>query len=200
MLKRARGKGSSAWQAARSLRPEAITWSEHEAINECGWGYTWRYNLEAKLWYAVEPSRLPENPPDSSIDVERFIELVDKYELTDKQLISWLRHGFPGATKLPSSAQLAPPHIGALKHAVELEACNKKDIDAKFVSSGFEFPEFWPSLVDAVNIVVQNGNPRLCIDKTMLFSKVSYNSTIDLEVDEAAVSYTHLTLPTTPYV
>ena len=185
MLKRARGKGSSAWQAARSLRPEAITWSEHEAINECGWGYTWRYNLEAKLWYAVEPSRLPEKPPDSSIDVEKFIEFVDKYELTDKQLVSWLEHGFPGATKLPSSAQLAPPHIGALKHAVELQACNQKDIDSKFVSSGFEFPEFWPSLIDAVNIVVQNGNPRLCIDKTMLFSKVSYNSTIDLEADEA---------------
>ena len=90
-------------------------------------------------------------------------------------------HGFPGATKLKVFAQLAAPHVGALKHASALEECNQKEIKAGFVSSGFEFPEYWPAVVDPMNIVVQHLKARLCIDKSMIIGEQSYNSTIDLD-------------------
>ena len=126
------------------MRPESKTWTEEEALNPCGRGWIWRFNKNDNLWHAVTPSSSPDKPPQSSVSATRFDELAKKTGLTDKQLISWVWHGFPGATKLKVFAQLAASHVGGLKHASDLEECNQKEIKAGFVSSGFEFPEYWP--------------------------------------------------------
>ena len=183
-LKRAL-KGKDGWRVARDLRPEAHVWTEQEALNPCGWGFTWRFNKKDNLWHAVTASSFPDKPPQTSINATRFDELAKKTGMTDDQLISWVKHGFPGAVHLAVFAQLAAPHVGALKHAKELEECNQKDIESGFVSSGFEFPEYWPAIIDPMNIVIQHLKARLCIDKTMLIGPESYNSSIDLERDEA---------------
>ena len=62
-------------------------------------------------------------------------------------------------------------------------ACHQKDVDAQFVTTGYELPEFWPCHLDCVNVAMQRGKPRLCIDKTIEMVKgvASYNSTIDLD-------------------
>ena len=183
LLRRAK-RGKDGWRIARDMRPESKTWTEEEALNPCGRGWVWRFNKDDNLWHAVTPSSSPEKPPQSSVSATRFDELAKKTGLTDEQLISWIWHGFPGATKLKVFAQLAAPHVGALKHASDLEECNQKEIKAGFVSSGFEFPEYWPAVVDPMNIVVQHHRARLCIDKSMIIGEQSYNSTIDLDRDE----------------
>ena len=177
-------RGVDGWRVARDLRPPSIVWSEHEALNECGWGFRWRFNIVDRLWHAVTGSSSPHNPPPSSIDSSRFAELAKRTGLTDLQLVSWVRHGFPGARHLEVFAQLAAPHVGALKNAAALEECNQSDIKAGYVSSGFEFPEYWPCIVDPMNIVIQHLKARLCIDKSMLIGEQSYNSSIDLDRDE----------------
>lgn len=178
------GRGEQGWRIARDLRPVPLIFTEQQALNPCGWGFTWRYSQADQLWHAVTASFFPDKPPQSSIDPTKFEELARKTGLTDQQLISWVKHGFPGAVHLKVFAQLASPHVGALKNAAALEECNQKDIKAGFVSSGFEFPEYWPAVVDPMNIVVQHGKARLCIDKSMVIGEESYNSTIDLDRDE----------------
>ena len=53
-LMRAR-RGDSGWKEGRRLRPEALILSESEALNECGWGYTWRKRANEDLWDVVQP-------------------------------------------------------------------------------------------------------------------------------------------------
>ena len=174
-LRRADG-GVNGWRVARKLRPVPVAFSETEALNECGWGFAWRRRdpqaplSQEALWDVVLPSSYPNDQPCAGqpnlVSAERFTELADAEDFADKQLVSWLQHGFPGAS-MPNGAVLAPPHVGALKQAKAFEEQNAKNIKMGFISAACKFPEFWPVIIDPCNIVVQNGKPRLTIDKSM---------------------------------
>ena len=174
-LKRA-GAGDSGWRVARKLRPTPVAFSETEALNECGSGFAWRRRdaqaplTQDALWDAVLPSSYPHDQPCAGqpnlISAEHFTELAEAEGFTDKQVVSWVQHGFPGA-KMPNGAVLAPPHVGALKEAKAFGEQNVKNIAMGFISAACSFPEIWPVIIDPCNIVVQNGKPRLTIDKSM---------------------------------
>ena len=174
-LKRA-DAGDSGWRVARKLRPTPVAFSEAEALNECGWGFAWRRRdaqaplTQESLWDAVRPSSYPHDQPCAGqpnlISAEHFTELAEAEGFTDRQVVSWIQHGFPGAN-MPNGAVLAPPHVGALKEAKAFGEQNAKNIKMGFISPACSFPEFWPVIIDPCNIVVQNGKPRLTIDKSM---------------------------------
>ena len=205
VLKRAQ-QGKDGWRAAKELRPDTEVFLEHEALNPCGCGFAWRRAdpespLEpTSLWEAILPSQWPDNPPDpdgqNAIDCEKFVELADKYEFTDREICSFLQHGFPGAD-MPNTAVLVPMHVGALKEAAAYEERNQRDIDWGFITKPTAFPTIWPAICDPCNIVVQNGAPRLTIDKTMWTSSQAelppYNLRIDLQ--SKSVILGRLTLP-----
>ena len=100
------------------------------------------------------------------VNAERWSEWAERTGFTDKRIDSWNKHGYPGAGP-PNVAVLAPPHVGALKEPAHFEECNKRDLEFGFVSPGSAFPAMWPLICDPCNIVVQNGKPRLTIDKSM---------------------------------
>ena len=174
-LRRA-GGGADGWRVARKLRPTPTAFSEAEALNECGWGFAWRRRdaqaplTQEALWDAVQPSSYPHDQPCAGqpnlISAERFTELAEAENFPDKQVVSWVQHGFPGAL-MPNGAVLAPPHVGALKEAQAFDEQNVKNIKLGFISPACSFPEFGPVIIDPCNIVVQNGKPRLTIDKSM---------------------------------
>ena len=185
-------RGDNGWRRARDLRPDPVTYTEKEALNECGWGYIWEHRAD-KLWYALQPTSYPDDPPETDVDLEHFIELADREGLVDQQELSWQIHGFPGARRMIVRAQLAPPHVGALRNADKYVALCTADEEDGFVTHGFEFPDVWPSVIDPTNVVVQKGKGRMTIDKTMHCATdpelLSYNESIDLPVDEAGVRY-----------
>ena len=190
-------RGTNGWREASRLRPEPKHWSEREAMNECGWGYTWRRKADG-LWHAVQPSSHPEvfreqfeddKPESNSIHVENFLADTERLGMTDRQCASWTAHGFPGAPSLPRHALLGRPHVGALKYAKQLLECQAKDLRAGFVTDGFDLPEFWPCVLDCYNVVEQHGKYRLCIDKTiqLVNGVLTYNDSIVLADDENRV-------------
>ena len=72
----------------------------------------------------------------------------------DEQLLSWYKHGFPGAAGMPPGVTvMGPPHVGALKSPGTFEEMNQRDISNGFVTHGQEFPHIWPCRVDPMNIV-----------------------------------------------
>ena len=206
-LRRARSGGSAAVSVARRLRPEAlileqseavdpVDLAEHEALNPCGRGFVWRRRPDEDLWDVVQPSSWPDHKPEaSSFKGDVFRDDARALGMEDEQLISWGLHGFPGARAMPCGrAVLGFPHAGAIKHAADLEATQKRDIENGFVSHGEEFPQFWPCVCDPMNIVVQHGKPRATIDKTMRLSSSAhpqpvpaYNDYIDLEAERASL-------------
>ena len=175
VLRRADG-GANGWRVARKLRPTPMAFSEAEALNECGWGFAWRRRdaqaplTQESLWDAIRPSSYPNDQPCAGqpnlISAERFSELAAAEDFPDKQVTSWIQHGFPGVN-LPNGTVLAPPHVGALKQAKAFDEQNAKNIKLGFISAACKFPEFWPIVIDPCNIVIQNGKPRLTIDKSM---------------------------------
>ena len=191
LLERAERGGEEAWRAARALRPQPLVYDHSEALNPCGRGFSWQQEEGADLWHAILPSSWPEHPPDTSIKTGRLIELADHYGLADRQAISWSAHGFPGAPFEESFAVIGYPHVGALKNAAAFAERNKRDIDEGYVTNGYSFPNIWPTIVDPMNIVVQNGKPRITIDKTMHLSgrddMPSYNELIDLDKEAATL-------------
>ena len=169
-------QGEHGWREASKLRPEARYYSEKEATNPCGWGFIWRFDKSDKLWYAVQPSSYPkvfgetfddDRPESNDIHVENFLADTERLGMTDRQCASWTAHGFPGVASLPRHALLGRPHVGALKYAKQLLACQDKDLKAGFVTDGFDLPEFWPCVLDCFNVVEQHGKYRLCVDKTI---------------------------------
>ncbi|KOO31268.1 hypothetical protein Ctob_016132, partial [Chrysochromulina tobinii] len=116
--------------------------------------------------FGVHVDVLPCAGQPNLISAEHFTELAEAEGFTDKQVVSWVQHGFPGA-KMPNGAVLAPPHVGALKEAKAFGEQNVKNIAMGFISAACSFPEIWPVIIDPCNIVVQNGKPRLTIDKSM---------------------------------
>jgi hypothetical protein len=200
-LRRSR-RGTDGWKAGKRLRPEALILSEEEALNECGRGFVWRKRKDEDLWDVVQPSSYPDNPPSSDLDVEGIMGLHAEFGIIDEQMLSWCKHGFPGARNMPRRVVIGYPHVGAMKHPKEFEEMNQRDIANNFVSAGNEFPEFWPTYVDPMNLVIQKGNPRATIDKTMQLSSSghpkpveSYNDLLDLAAERAVVG--KLSLPTT---
>lgn len=198
-LKRA-DAGDSGWRVARKLRPTPVAFSESEALNECGWGFAWRrrdaqaHLTQEALWDAVRPSSYPHDQPCAGqpnlISAEHFTELAEAEGFTDRQVVSWIQHGYPGAN-MPNGAVLAPPHVGALKEAKAFGEQNAKNIKMGFISPACSFPEFWPIIIDPCNIVVQNGKPRLTIDKSMWTSGRAdlppFNTLVNL-TEEAATA------------
>jgi hypothetical protein len=188
-------RGTHGWRQGKQLRPDPLVFEEHEALNECGRGFAWtRVDPSApltdeSLWAAIVPSSWPDDPPcpeegAPKIDASRWSEWAKRTDFTDLRIDSWNKHGYPGAG-LPNVAVLVPTHVGALKEAESLDERNKRDVDSQFLSSGSEFPAIWPLICDPVNIVVQNGKPRLTIDKSMWISGRKhlppYNFVIDLD-------------------
>ena len=188
-------RGRKGWAAAKRLRPAALILEEEEALNPCGRGYTWSKRDGVDLWDVVQPSSWPDSPPDGSINVAHVIAEAETLGLTDKQLMSWIMHGFPGAAKLPPGrAVLGYPHVGALENIEHFEALGQRDIDNGFVSHGHDFPSIWPTRVDCMNVVMQHGKPRLTIDKRMRLASLqhpdgvdSYNDALDLDAERAQV-------------
>ena len=118
------------------------------------------------------------------INPARWSEWAARTSFPDQRIDSWNKHGYPGAG-MPNVAVLVPTHVGALKESAHLEERNQRDVSHGFVSPGSTFPAMWPLICDPVNIVVQNGKPRLTIDKSMWISGRThlppYNLLIDLD-------------------
>ena len=201
-------RGPKGWQAAKKIRPETIVFEEHECLNECGRGFTWeRVNphepLTAdSLWRAVRPSRYPEDPPHPKgtkdrINIEHYLELAKKHGFTDERCLSMIQHGFTSPS-MPAATILAPPHIGALKEASAYAERNASDAKSNFATQPNEFPQYWPTYLDPCNIVVQNGKPRLTIDKTMWTSGRAhlkpYNELVNM--DKVNEEFGKMRLPT----
>ena len=180
-------RGADGWRVARDLRPESIILSEQEALNPCGWGWTW-LRQEDGLWHAITPSIYPEDPPLGGSPLKPFLRLAKKEGLPDFRLISWRKDGFPGSKGMKPHAQLAPPHVGALKFATQFIKLSERDIERGYVTSGHSFPDVWPCVVDPMNVVEQHGSFRLTIDKTIHLDGLdgfeSYNEAIVLGEDE----------------
>ena len=191
VLRRA-SQGKDGWRVARQMRPEPVIFEEGEALMPVGIGYAWRRRephlplAPDSLWDAILPST-ESHPPqvgaEHILDSAAFEQLAEAHGLTDNQLRSWVKHGFPGVG-LPNVAVLAPPHVGALKEAAAFEERNSRDMGHGFCSACTPFPTIWPLVCDPCNVVVQNGKARLTIDKTMWISgKVHippYNLLVDL--------------------
>ena len=195
LLRRAQ-RGASGPQIARGLRPEALILDEHEALHPCGRGWTWRKRPDEDLWDAVQPS-CQRDPPSSTFKGKVFAADAARLGMVDEQLVSWGLHGFPGARGMPANrVVIGYPHAGAIKNAAALEEMNQRDIANGFVTHGHAFPEFWPCVVDPMNIVIQHGKPRATIDKTMQLSSSThpepvpaYNDYIDLSTEREVVPF-----------
>ena len=199
-------RGKNGWQAARKLRPEPLIFEEHQALNACARGFAWaRQDPDSPLtpdsvWVAVLPSS-ESDPPCAGdsfrINAENFKELAIKEGYDDQEVIAWNASGYP-APELPNAAVIPPPHVGALKEVAAFDAKDKKDQGLGFVSSRQRFPILWPLFCDPCNIVVQQGGPRLVVDKTKWTSQrahlPSYNFVVDIDAEHRLVG--RLQLPT----
>ena len=187
--------GPQGWAVAKSLRPDAFVLEEHEALNECGWGYTWQKQPSVDLWHVLQPSSWPDSPPHTTLNIMHVLAEAEALGFTDRQLLSWFSHGFPGAVRMPTGrVVMGYPHVGALQNIEEFEALAERDIANGFVTSGQEFPHVWPCVVDCMNIVIQHGKPRMTIDKRIRLSSKSYpggvdsyNDLLDLEEERGRV-------------
>ena len=207
-------RGANGWKVMRRARPLPLTYSESEGINACGHGYVWRRRAHVDLWDAVQPSSHPNHRPDTALDADQFEKDAKAEGLKDKQLVSWMKHGFPGARAMPIWPAVVSygAHVGALKRPSDLEDRNQRDIKEGFVSSGHSFPEFWPCRVDPMNIVVQHESARATIDKSInlpvgggaksrpaadgqpVETVPAYNDYIDLDSERATVPYKLITV------
>ena len=191
-------RGPNAWRVAKNLRPEPLIMLEEEALNPCGRGHVWFQPDQAvDLWHALRTKRSEHGWPDRSlhsIDVDAFLERAQKEGLTDKRLLSWIKHDFPGPVSMPTNIVcIGSQHVGALKHVRVYKEINERDVQNKFVTSGRLFPEIWPTIVDYTNVVMQNGKGRITIDKSIRLSSLkhpepllAYNDYIDLEAERAS--------------
>ena len=202
-------RGANGWQAAKGLRPTPLYYTESEALNACGRGYTWRKRAEEDLWDVVQPSSWPHNPPHTSLNVQRCIDDALTSGYPDMQQTSWTANGYPGARAMPIQAVVSHSHVGAIKETAAFIKCADKDIGKQFVTHGYDFPDHWPCTIDPMNVVIQNGSARLCIDKSLCLARrqvldedgmwlvqedgtfmqepvPAYNSYIDLAADKLA--------------
>lgn len=192
------GRGPNGWRVAKNLRPEPLILSEEEALNLCGRGYVWvQPKQEVDEWHALGSKRSDHGWPNRSahsIDIEAFIKRAARDGLADHRLISWMKYDFPGPSSMPTNIVcIGSQHVGALKHVHVYKEINQRDVQNEFVTSGRPFPEFWPTIVDYTNLVMQHGKGRITIDKSIRLSSTkhpeplsAYNDYIDLEADRAS--------------
>jgi hypothetical protein len=189
-ISRAR-RGKSGWRVAKGLRPEPIIRPEAEAVLPAGHGHDWRKRDGEDLWDVIQPT----DPPSTPLNADRFAEAAQRLDMTDKQVVSWWRHGFPGAPGMPRGWLVVPPmHVGALKHVEDWIERDGRDTREGFVKSGYKLPPVYPCVCDSTNVVVQDGKARLTIDKRMRHSNsrhttphLAFNDFIDLEEERSRV-------------
>ena len=188
-LARASRGGPDAWKEARKLRPEAYLLSEEQALSPQARGFPYHQpDPSVDQWFAVQPGRRGE------LNVKGHEALKRRFGCQDQQYLSWVKQGFPGSKSLPLHVSLAFPHVGALKHPAELLKLTERDEQNGYASKGTPFPQFWPPIVDPLNVVVQKDKARVTIDKTMQHSNQShpvpfpsYNSSLDLKEERERV-------------
>ena len=179
-------RGSKGWQVAKGLREDPLVYTEREALNECGWGHVWRRRDNEDLWDVVQPSRWPEDPPDTDLKIKRCVDDAFKYGYPDKQQTSWTANGYPGAREMERKAVVSHSHVGAIKETEVFIKCAEKDVKKGFVTAGHSFPDVWPCMIDPMNVVIQRGKPRLCIDKSLSlgWERVEVESDVESDKEE----------------
>ena len=190
-------RGTHGWRLARDLRPEPLVLTEEEAVLPAGRGWCWVRESDG-LWHPLTPSRWPDDPPESDLNIEAILEAAKAdvarfgdadVQFPDRFVLACMAHGYP-APALERVTVLGYPHVGALKSMEGLHACLAKDRkqegahgEQPWTVHGGELPHVWPMRADPINVVWRNGKPRITIDKTMKLSDAvtAYNAAVDLE-------------------
>lgn len=182
------------WKWARDHRPQPLHATEAECLYSGARGWTWWYNESDELWYPVQPSRWPDDPPPGEIDAAVAVQLAVEQGFTDMEIVSYMAHGYPGP-QLERSAVLGPPHVGTLKEPEAFHKMAAKDRKHGWVRYGCALPPVWPMRADPMNIVFRNGKPRMTIDKTMQLVEgvPSYNDGVDLDA-QPAIDYVNVAM------
>jgi hypothetical protein len=177
-----RARRNEGWRWARDHRPQPLIASEREALHPAGYGWKWEYDPELMLWFPITPSRWPEAPPDTDIDIEHLMEWADRHEPRDREIVSEMANGYSGPSLEPIAA-IDSLHVGALKEIKHFQACTAKDRKAGIGVWGRKLPPIWPCRVDYRNVVMRREKPRVAIDKSMRLAPwlMSHNEAIDLE-------------------
>ena len=178
-----RAKRGTGWKWARDHRPEPLIASEHEALHPAGHGWKWEYKPEQKLWHAILPSRWPDAPPDTGIDVVNLLEWARVEQPRDRAIVSAMASGYPGPTLEPVAA-IGSLHVGALKEIAHFQKCEEKDRTAGIGVWGRKLPPIWPCRTDYRNVVMRRKKPRVTIDKSMRLAPwlPSHNDEVDLDL------------------
>ena len=176
-------RGEDGWKAARSLRPDAIAFTEDECLNAPARGHSYTQH-DDNLWYAVRPSTAA-RPSAMKLNFAEFQRMAVKWNLKDRRSLSYLQHGYPSSPLLPLATVLHGIHVGGLKNMNALEACMAKDVEAGYYTEHGAMPKRWPLIVQPMNIVVQHGNPRATIDCSIIVDPRigSFNSKLDIDAE-----------------
>ena len=190
-------RGAFGWRVARDMRPEPLEFTEEQALLPAGRGWSWERRADG-LWHPLTPSRWPDDPPESDLNVTAILEAakadVARFgegdaPFPDQYILACIAHGYP-APELPRATVLGYPHVGALKSMDGLRKCLAKDRQQEAVPGahpwtvhGGDLPHVWPMRADPINVVWRNGKPRVTIDKSMTLSELfaSYNAAVALE-------------------
>ena len=174
---------NNGWKWARDHRPPPLIATEREALHPAGRGWKWEYKPELKLWYAITPSRWPDEPPDTDLNISSLMEWASVNKPRDQAIVSEMGNGYPGPTLEPVAA-IGSLHVGALKEIKHFNACTDKDRRAGIGVWGRKLPPIWPCRTDNRNVVMRRGKPRVTIDKSMWLVPwlQSHNDAIDLDI------------------
>lgn len=169
------------WKWARDHRPVDIIASEREALLPAGWGWKWEFNAHHLKWYPILPSRWPERPPDTALNIPNLLAWAERVRPRDAEIVRCMADGYPGP-ELKAVAVVGSLHVGALKEMANFEKCVLKDRIAGIGQQGTKLPHVWPCRVDYRNVVMRRGKARVTIDKTIQLapSIPSHNDEIDL--------------------
>ena len=177
-----RAQRNNGWRWARDHRPPPLIATEREALLPAGRGWKWGYDTEQKLWYAITPSRWPDDPPNTELNISNLMEWASEAKPSDQAIVSEMAHGYSGPSLAPVVA-IGSLHVGALKEMKHFLACTEKDRRAGIGVWGRKLPPIWPCRVDYRNVVMRRNKPRVTIDKTMRLAPwlQSHNDAIDLD-------------------
>lgn len=179
------------WKWARDHRPADIVANEAEALLPAGWGWKWEFSKHDLKWHAILPSRWPERPPDTAIDIPNLLEWAARINPRDAAIVAHMSHGYPGP-ELEPVAVVGSLHVGALKEMANFNKCIEKDMLAGIGRRGTKLPQIWPSRVDYRNVVMRRDSARVTIDKTIQLAPdvTSHNDAIDLAQFDPIVNVT----------
>jgi hypothetical protein len=182
------------WKWARDHRPEPLHADEAACLHPSARGWTWMFAPHDQLWYAIQPSRWPDDPPAGELDAAVAVQYAVENGFTDMEILSFMAHGYPGP-QLERCSVLGPPHVGTLKAPEAFMKTAAKDRKNGWVRFGCALPPVWPMRADPMNIVFRNGKPRMTIDKTMQLvdGVASYNDCVDLEA-QPSIEYVNVAM------